>query len=211
MLFAAVVPLWFTHDHAAPTVIDSTSDEKYDFSARVDALRCHSTDWLKARLLEARVEKDRWWLEELAVIRVLDDREALGPFPDASQSARTNKTNQRVARELESLPKLAAAAHNGEISKDRLEPLVELATPETDGEWSQRGKRMSPGDLDRMARMRQKVSAADAAARREARSVYTWRNSEKGVAWRGVPSRAPGASSPMRRAPMRRRRLQARA
>ena len=157
-------------------------DEKYDFSARVDALRCHSIDSLKALLVEARREKQRWWLEELALTRVLDDREALGPFPDATQSARTNKQNVNVARELESLPKLAAAAHAGDISQDQLVPLAELATPETDGEWSQRGKRMSPGDLDRMARMRQKVSAKDAAARREARGVYTWRKTEDGMA-----------------------------
>lgn len=166
---------------AAPLLVEAP-DEKYDFSARVDALRCFSLDALKAQLVEARREQERWWLEELAITRVLDDREALGPFPDATQSARTNRQNLAVARELESLPKIAEAAHAGDISKDQLAPLVELATPETDGEWSQRGKRMTPGDLDRMARARQTVSAADAAARREARGVFTWRKNENGMA-----------------------------
>src|SRR4029078_7042060 len=111
------------------------------------------------------------WLEELATLRVLDDLAALPVMPDPTQSARTNKSNLKVARELESLPEIAAAAHAGEISKDQLSPLVEVATPETDGEWSQRGKRMSAGDLDRMARRTQKVSAQDAEARRRAREL----------------------------------------
>ena len=167
---------------ARPQAIDTSADEKFDFSARVDALRCHSTEWLHARAKEARQQQERWWLEHLAVTRVLDDREALGPFGDPTQSARTNKANLKVARELESLPEIAAAAHAGEISQDQLVPLVEVATPETDREWARRGRRMAPGDLDRMARARQRVTAADARARREARGVYTWRNHEQGMA-----------------------------
>jgi len=165
---------------ALPQAIDETS-EQFDFSARVDALRCHSTEWLKSRVAECRREQQRWWLEELAATRVLDDREALGPFPDPSQSTRTNKTNLKVARELESLPKIAEAAHEGKISRDQLSPLVELATPETDREWSRRGARMTPGDLDRMARRTQKVTAPDAEARHQAREVRMWRDHERGM------------------------------
>jgi hypothetical protein len=160
----------------------TTTEETFDFSARVDALRCHSTDWLKASLAEARREQQRWWLEELALTRVLDDREALGPLPDATASARTNRTNLKVARELESLPTIAAAAHEGSISRDQLAPLVEVATPETDREWAHRGARTPPVELDRMARRVQKVTAADAEARVQARDVRTWRDSERGMA-----------------------------
>jgi hypothetical protein len=162
--------------------LEASVEEKFDYSGLVDAMRCHSSDWLKNYVAECRREQQRWWLQELAATRVLDDREALGPFPDGTQSARTNRQNLKVARELESLPKIAEAAHAGDISKDQLEPLVEIATSDTDGEWSQRGRRMSPGDLDRMARARQRVTAADAAARHEARGIHTWRNSEKGMA-----------------------------
>src|SRR5574341_700007 len=104
---------------AVPQAIEIPADERFDFSARVDALRCQSTDWLKAHVADCRREQERWWLEELAATRVLDDREALGPIPDATQSARTNRTNLAVARELESLPEIAAAAHEGRISKDQ--------------------------------------------------------------------------------------------
>jgi len=167
---------------ALPQAIEAPGDEKFDFSARVDALRCHSTEWLKTRVEECRREQQRWWLEELAATRVLDDREALGPFPDPTQSARTNKTNLKVGRALESLPEIASAAHVGDISRDQLSPLVELATPETDREWSRRGQRMSPGDLDRMARRTQKVTAGDAEARHQAREVRSWRDHERGMA-----------------------------
>jgi hypothetical protein len=167
---------------ALPQAIEVPGDERFDFSARVDALRGHSTEWLKSRVAECRREQQRWWLEELAATRVLDDREALGPFPDQSQSARTNTTNLKVARELESLPTIAEAAHAGDISRDQLSPLVEVATADTDREWARRGARMSPGDLDRMARRTRKVTAADAEARHQAREVRIWRDHERGMA-----------------------------
>ncbi len=161
--------------------ITETADEKYDFSARVDALRCHSTDWLNEHIKDLRREQQQLWLEELAALRVLDDRVALPVFPEPSVSARTNKSNLKVARELESLPAIADAAHSGAISKDQLEPLVEIAGPETDGEWSLRGTRMAVGDLQRMARQLQKVSAADAEARQRARSLRVWKDPVSGM------------------------------
>ena len=122
-------------------------------------------------MADARREQQRWYLEELAATRVLDDRRALDGVPDASVSARTAKTNREVARSLEPLPKVAAAAWAGGLTKDQLAPVTEVATPETDAEWAVRGTTVAPVDLQRMARTAKAVTAADAAARRKARFV----------------------------------------
>jgi hypothetical protein len=153
----------------------------YDFGGRVDALRCHSTKVLRSMVGDARREQQRWWLEELAATRVLDDRQALDALPDGSISARTAKTNREVARSLESLPEVAAAAWDGELSRDQLVPMTEVATPETDADWAQRGRRLAPVDLQRQARATRMVTAADAEARRVARYVTSWRDAEQGM------------------------------
>src|SRR5262245_11767006 len=135
---------------AVPTV---ESDVGFDFGARVDELRTNPNEVLRSRIAEARREQQRWRLEELAATRVLDDRGALEQMPDRTISSRTEKTNVEVARALESRPALAAAAHDGALSWDQLQPLCELATPETDAEWAQRGQTLAPVDLQRRVRM----------------------------------------------------------
>ena len=45
-----------------------------------------------------------------------------------------------MARALESLPAIQAAATDGRLSMEQLVPLVELATPETDAEWARRAR-----------------------------------------------------------------------
>ncbi len=155
--------------------------DRFDFAARVDEFRCHSTKALRSIVADARREQQRWYLEELAATRVLEDREALDGVPDSSVSARTAKTNREVARSLESLPEVAAAAWDGSLSKDQLVPVTEVATPATDAEWAQRGARTAPVDLQRQARAARTVTAADAAARRAARYVTSWRDAEQGM------------------------------
>jgi hypothetical protein len=168
----------------ATTMFDraSVDDVEYDFGARIDALRCHSTGSLRAIVADARREQQRWYLEELAATRVLDDRRALDGVPDASVSARTAKSNREVARSLESLPKVAAAAWAGGLTRDQLQPVTEVATSATDAEWAVRGTTVAPVDLQRMARTAKAVTAADAEARRKARFVSSWRDSEQGMA-----------------------------
>jgi Domain of unknown function (DUF222) len=165
----------------ATSMIETELDTDFDFGARVDALRCHPTPTLRARVAEARREQQRWRLEELAATRVLDDRGALDGMPDSTISARTARTNVEVARGLERLPRIAAGAFDGSLSWDQVQPLVQLATPETDGEWAERGARLSPGELQRTARRAQVVTAADAALRRELRSVVSWREDGSGM------------------------------
>ena len=160
---------------------DPAHDVPFDFRARVDELRCHGAKAIRAFVVEARRHQQRWYLQELAGTRALDELEALDGQPDASVSARTAKTNREVARSLESLPKVAAAAWDGALSKDQLQPVTEVATPDTDAEWAVRGGRTAPVDLQRMARSSKAVSAADAGARRQARYVKSWRDAEQGM------------------------------
>ena len=153
----------------------------FDFRARVDELRGHGAPAIRVFVTEARRHQQRWYLQELAGTRALDELEALDGQPDASVSARTAKTNREVARSLESLPEVTAAAWDGLISKDQLVPLTEVATTATDAEWAVRGGRTAPVDLQRMARASKTVTATDAAARRQARYVTSWRDAEQGM------------------------------
>jgi hypothetical protein len=158
---------------------DGSEPEGFDFAARIDALRCHSTDSLRRMVADARVEQQRWHLEELAALRVLDDRDALGPVKDGTISARTAADNLVAARAYEQLPKLAAATYDGAVTWDQARSLVQLATPETDAEWAQRGPNWQPMDLERKVRQARVVTSDEVAARREARVVTTWRDDHR--------------------------------
>ena len=153
----------------------------FDFGVRVDELRTHPNEVLRDRIAAARREQQCWRLEELAATRVLDDRGALERMPDRTISSRTEKANVEVARALESRPALAAAAHDGALSWDQLQPLCELSTPETDAEWAERGQALAPVDLHRKVRMGQRVTLEDAQRRHEAREVRKWRDRVDGM------------------------------
>lgn len=152
------------------------SSKDFDYGDRLTELRRHPTAWLRAHRADLVRRRREFHVEELAVTRVLDERDAMDPMPDATVSTRTTRAELEVSRRLESLPEVAAAAHAGELSWDQLQPLVEVATPESDAEWSERGPRYAPIDLERLARARRGVSAEDAAARRDAREFRLfWR------------------------------------
>jgi hypothetical protein len=159
--------------------MDQTTD--FDFRERLDELRCHETTWLRARREDLRREQQRLRVEELAVTRILDERRALGVFPDPTVSSRSAREDVEVAGALESRPAIAAAAHDGRVSRDQLAPLTRLATPETDAEWALRGPGCAPVDLDREARKARVVTPEDAAARRGARELRTWREPDTGM------------------------------
>jgi hypothetical protein len=147
---------------------------RFDFARRVQDLMDHPTNVLRAMRDDLVHEQRRLHIEELAVTRVLDARNALGAMPTAQVSARTATATIQAARALESLPEVAAAAHAGALSWDQLQPLVEVATPGSDTEWARRGPNLDPAALQRMARRARAVSAADAEARHEAREVRSW-------------------------------------
>jgi hypothetical protein len=96
-------------------------------------------------------------------------------------SARTARASVEMARRLEAQPEIAAAAQAGELSTDQLEPLLELATPETDAEWAQRAPHVAPVDLERMARQQRVVTAEEAGARRQAREFRMWWRKDSGM------------------------------
>lgn len=156
-------------------------ERSYDFAVRLDDLRCHPNDVLRKLAAAARTEQQRWRLEEVAITRVLDEREALGDVPDPTISAHTARAVVEVGRALERQPRIATAAHAGEITWDQLEPVVELATPESDAEWATRGARIAPVDLQRMARRREPVTLAETRARNAARMLRTWRDQRAGM------------------------------
>ncbi|HEU5302196.1 MAG TPA: DUF222 domain-containing protein [Acidimicrobiia bacterium] len=156
--------------------------KRFDFRDRVDSLRCRSTRDLRRYVTDLAAQEQQIRLERLAVTRVLDDRHALGALPDPKASALRTRTELEVARALESLPAVSAAAHEGSLSWDQLAPVARVATPATDAEWATRAPNVAPVDLQRMARAARKVTTEDAAARRAARAVFTWREAENGMA-----------------------------
>jgi hypothetical protein len=149
----------------------------------LDELRRWPSDRLHAARDEAVREERRWQLRRVALDRALEDRGAMGA--DAVEwvqgrdmvKASTARAEVEVARRLEELPALAEQAEAGAVSFDQLEQLVQLATPETDAEWAQRGPQATPSDLARMARRQRVVSPAEAEERHQARELRWW--------WRG--------------------------
>ena len=155
------------------------------FTDTLDDLRTWPTDRLRAARDEAVVEERRWRLRRVALDRALDERGAIGGREAAEWVAthdqvrmQTARVEVDVARGLESLPAIAAAAERGELSFDQLEHLVVLATPETDAEWATRGRATAPSDLARLVRRQRVVTEAEMAARHEAREFRWWRHGE---------------------------------
>lgn len=151
----------------------------FDWEVRLTELRCHSSEWLRARDAELEAQQRALKVEQLAVRRVLDERGQVDLNEEVlrgrhNESPRTTRQNREVARQLEALPAIAAVAHAGALSWDQLKPLVEIATPETDARWAERAPRYSPADLERIARTHKIPTAADAKARREARDWQFW-------------------------------------
>jgi len=158
------------------------------FSDELDELRTWPTERLVAARDEAVVEERRWRLRRVTLDRVLEDRGATGgqeaaEFVQTRDKVRssTARAEVEIGRRLEALPAIAAKAEAGELSFDQLEHLVELATPETDAEWAKRGALAAPSDLARLVRRQRVVSAREAEARRQARSLRWWRGRDSGM------------------------------
>jgi hypothetical protein len=155
----------------------------FDIARHLDGLRCRETDWLRHRREELVREQRRLHVEELAVLRVLDERRAL----DADLAARDGVTEKTLraeletARALESLPEVAAAAHDGRLSAEQLAPVARLADETSDGEWAARAGDVTPTDLARLARVQRTSTAQDARRRREARHLRKWWDHDRGM------------------------------
>src|SRR5262249_13193869 len=118
------------------------TDVGFDYSELVNELRCHTTDWLWSRRVELVREQRRRHVEELAVTTVLDERGGIDDTIAGADgvSVRSMRETVETARALQSLPRVAAAAHEGTISPEQLNPLAQLADAESDAEWAQRGR-----------------------------------------------------------------------
>ena len=155
----------------------------FDVGVRLAGLRCRPTAWLAARRDELVREQRRLRVEELAVTRVLDERGALDDSLAGHDgvSCRTVRETVETARSLESLPHVAAAAHEGAFSDQQLGHVTALADEGSDAEWARRGPQVAPADLARMVRTQYKPTVEDSRRRREARCLRMWWRKDAGM------------------------------
>jgi hypothetical protein len=152
----------------------------FDVSVHLDELRSWPTERLVAHHECLVAEQRRMHLEDLDVLLVLDERGRIDASVGSDgESARTTRENLETARALESLPKIAAAAHDGRLSDDQLRAVAKLADEESDAEWARRAPNVEPGELGRLARQVAKPSTDDSQARYEARSLRMWWTPDK--------------------------------
>jgi Domain of unknown function (DUF222)/HNH endonuclease len=155
----------------------------FDVIDHLDALRCRPTNWLLERRDELIREQRRLRVEELAVMRVLDERGQADDTLAAADgvSVRALRETIETARALESLPCIAAAAHAGALSSEQLGHVAQLADDATDAEWAERAPNVAPTELARMVRTLDKPTVEEGRARQEARSLRMWWSEDKGM------------------------------
>jgi len=140
-------------------------------------LRCWDTDRLRGERERVIVGRRKLRTRELALTRVLDERDALAK-DQAAQDGETEAESRRkreTAKKLEQLPNLGAAAMNGELSSGQLDPAADLADEDSDEEITERAKGASPHELQKLAReQRRKASREDSVQRRNRRSLRKW-------------------------------------
>jgi hypothetical protein len=151
----------------------------FDVGSHLDELRSWPTERLHAQHESLVREVRRLPLEDLDVLRVLDERGQIDVSVGRDgESARTVREKVETARALESLPAVAAAAHAGSLSDEQLTEVVKCAEPETDAEWAARAPNMTPADLARRARTKTKPTVEESLARHRARHFWMRWNRE---------------------------------
>jgi hypothetical protein len=154
----------------------------FDIADHLDELRCWPTDRLAARRDELIGVQRQARVEELAIVRILDERGRIDPTrDDHGESARTMRDAVETARALESLPGIAAVAYAGELSGEQLSAVTKFADEASDGEWARRAPNTAPAELARMARNAAKPTTANSRARYAARSLRMWWTPDKGM------------------------------
>ena len=154
-----------TFDHEA---FDSRG---FDYAGLLDELRCHTTGWLEARRGWLVREQRRLHVEELAVLRVLDERGRVDDSLAAKDGTSTRDVRRKraTARNLERQPNVANAAARGDLSGeqlDRVSDLVDPDDPASDEHWAEEGPQWSPQDLADELRRKRTPTPEEAAARR---------------------------------------------
>ncbi|MDQ1433035.1 MAG: hypothetical protein QOF40_3637, partial [Actinomycetota bacterium] len=154
----------------------------FDLTDCLDTLRSHSTEWLEERRRQVVAEVRRLQSEEFAIVRVLDERGRIDVSTGLDgESARTVREKVETARALESLPSIAAAAHEGRLSAEQLGAVVRLADEESDAEWAARAPNVTPADLARMARAKVKPTVEEGRARHAARNLWMRWDDDRGM------------------------------
>lgn len=152
------------------------------FDALVDEMRAHSTGWLESRRREVIDGLRRLRTEELAIIRVLDERGRIDvSVGSEGESARVVRDKVETARALESLPRIGAVALEGGFSDEQLSSVVQLADEESDAEWAARAPNVTPADLSRLARAKSKPTVDDGQARHAARHHWMKWDEQRGM------------------------------
>src|ERR1044071_1746629 len=137
----------------------------FDVGSHLDELRSWPTERLHAQHDALVREVRRLQLEDLDVLRVLDERGQIDVSVGRDgESARTVREKVETARALESLRAVAAQAHECELSEEQLTEVALLADAETDAEWSARAPNMTAADLARKARQLTKPTAEESLA-----------------------------------------------
>jgi hypothetical protein len=153
-----------------------------DVADCLEVMRSHSTEWLESRRAEVVGEIRRLQSEELAIVRVLDERDRIDVSRGLDgESARTVRAKVETARALESLPAVSAAAAAGALSAEQLEQVVKVADEASDAEWAARAPNMTPADLARQAREQRKPTVEEGRARHAARHLRVWRDEPRGM------------------------------
>jgi len=146
----------------------------------LDVLRTWPNERLIAHRDALAVLERQVRLARACADRVVDERgitgdQDLSEWVQARDRVRPAKARIEadVVRRLDELPAVRAEAEAGRLSMDQLEHIVELATPASDEEWAERGQRLAPSDLARLAR-KQKVVNPDDEKRRDAAKELRW-------------------------------------
>ncbi len=167
----------------APPTSTATDGPAIDYSALVDEMCCHTTDWLRTAREDAVREQRRWRMRELAITRVLDARGAIDDSLAQADgvSVRAVRDTVATARALDDLPAIASAAGAGRLSSDQLTQVVKVAGPSDDHRWAAEAASWSPTDLAHQARLKRKPTAEEGAARRAARELRFWWRRDHGM------------------------------
>jgi hypothetical protein len=116
-------------------------------------------------LLSGELDRREGWRDEGATSLESWMEERLGV------STPTARALAHVGERLFDLPCLADALSAGDLSFDKVRAIVDVATPESDGEFRDRAKEHSVRELAQLARSRRKASAETARADYDARSL----------------------------------------
>src|SRR3954451_1272900 len=151
----------------------------FDVGTHLDELRSWPTERLHAQHESLVREVRRLQLEDLDVLRVLDERGQIDVSVGRDgESAQTVREKVERARALESLPAIAATAYDGLLSDEQLSEVVKFADGESDAEWAERAPNMTPADLAREARTQKKPTVDESLARHRARHFWMRWNRE---------------------------------